>query len=104
MLPPAAARIFMFDAHRPRGTGRGGRVATHARLNAGLFIHAEHEIVGLEGAVVPPPRVQIENATRLDREVRIAWEGPGAMPLDLAISGPFFLETLVGVGCRMMGV
>jgi hypothetical protein len=50
-----------------------------AGLDAGLLIGADHELVGFQGFALPLAGVEVEDASRLDAEVRIARKDPGAV-------------------------
>ena len=50
-----------------------------AGLNAGLFVRGDHEFILLQESALPTAGVQIEDATGLDGEVRIAWKDPTAV-------------------------
>ena len=51
-----------------------------ARLNAGLFIGGDDEIIGTERLTFPDALIQIENGTGLFNEPGIAREDPATMP------------------------
>ena len=50
------------------------------RLNTGLFVGREHEIVGPEGLPVPTALVEIEDGSGLLYKQRIAGKDPSSMP------------------------
>ena len=68
--------ILVFDAHRLARPRRRGGVQAHPGLNAGLFIRAEDELVRAQRLALPALRVEVEDAARLDRELRIAGKDP----------------------------
>ena len=51
-----------------------------ARLDAGLFVCRNNELIAAKGLAVPLPLVEIQDAARLGGEIRIAREDPTAMP------------------------
>lgn len=54
-------------------------MCTHARLDAGLLVCAEHELIPVQVFALPAPGIQLNDAPGLAGEVRIAREDPGAM-------------------------
>jgi hypothetical protein len=54
-------------------------MAPQARLNTRLLVGAEDEVVRVERPSLPPPRIEVENAARLDRKPGVPREDPGAM-------------------------
>ena len=57
--PGAAPRVLMLDTSGLAWTGRQGGMLSNARLDAGLFVSREHELVVSQRAVFPMPRVQV---------------------------------------------
>src|SRR5579864_559516 len=51
-----------------------------AGLDAGLFIRTQHEITRSQGLILPAALVEVQDATGLDGESRIAREYPITMP------------------------
>ena len=50
-----------------------------ARLNAGLLVGRDYELILFESPAVPASGVQVEDAASLGRELRIAWKDPTAV-------------------------
>src|SRR5438093_7603443 len=77
--PRSAAPVFVFHAHRlPGGRWETG-VATLARLDAGLLVGAQNAIGGVEPPATPPPGIEIQDASGLVDEGRVAREDPAAV-------------------------
>lgn len=57
--PGAAPRVLVLDTSGLAWTGRQGGMLANARLDAGLFVSGEHELVVSQGAAFPVPRVQV---------------------------------------------
>ena len=55
--PGAAPRILVLDTSGLARTGRQGGMLANARLDAGLFVSREHELVVSQRAAFPVPRV-----------------------------------------------
>ena len=49
------------------------------RLDTGLLIRRDHELVVLQRLAVPTTLIQIQDAARLEGKIRVAREDPGAM-------------------------
>ena len=49
------------------------------RLDAGLLVGAEYELIGAQSFALPPLGVKIEDARGLAQEIRVAREDPGAV-------------------------
>ena len=77
--PGAAARVLVLDTSGLAWTGRQGGMLSNARLDAGLFVSGEHELVVSQRAAFPVPRVQVQDAPGFGDKLRIARENPGAM-------------------------
>src|ERR1019366_624416 len=77
--PGAAALVFVLDAHGHAGLRRQRRVFTRPRLNAGLLVGGQHELVITQQLPLPPPLVKIEDAPGLDGKLGIAGKDPAAM-------------------------
>jgi class 3 adenylate cyclase len=77
--PRAAASVLVLDSRGLSGARRRGRMFTEASLDAGLLVGADDELVGFQGLALPLAGVEIKDAPRLDGEVRIAREDPGAV-------------------------
>ena len=72
----AAAAVFMLDAHGPARRGRGRRVGALPRLDAGLLVGAEDEVLLGQRPPLPAPLVEVEDGPRLVGERRVAGEHP----------------------------
>jgi hypothetical protein len=70
------AAVFMFDAPGPGRCGGQGRMATRARLDAGLFIGADDPLVLSQRSALPEALVEIEDAASLCGKVGITGEDP----------------------------
>ena len=57
--PGATPRILVLDTNGLAWTGRQGGMLANARLDAGLFVSGEHELVVSQRAAFPVPRVQV---------------------------------------------
>jgi len=77
--PGAATVVFMLDAHGPLWLRSTGGVFTAAGLNAGLFVGGDHEFIRFQCLALPCAGVEIEDATGLHGELRIAWKDPTAV-------------------------
>ena len=74
--PRTAAGVLVLDAHGAmRLRGRSGMDAA-SRLNAGLFVGGDHELVRLQGLATPGTGIQVEEATGLGGELRVARKDP----------------------------
>ena len=77
--PGSAADIFMLDSHAATVCGCQCRVSPAARLNAGLLVGRDHEIVVRQGFAFPAVLIQIEDSARLLFESGVAREDPTAV-------------------------
>src|SRR5713101_263017 len=77
--PGPAALILVLDARGPMRTGRPGGMHAAARLNAGLLVRGDHEIVAPQRLALPAAGVEVKNAPRLHTEVRVARKDPAPM-------------------------
>lgn len=77
--PGTAPRVLVLDTSGLAGTGRQGGMLSNARLDAGLLVSREHELVVSQRAVFPVPRVQVQDAPGFRDKLRIARENPGSM-------------------------
>ena len=57
--PGAASRVLVLDTSGLAWTGRQGGMLSNARLDAGLFVSGEHELVVSQRTAFPLPRVQV---------------------------------------------
>lgn len=60
--PCSGTLIFVFHPGTSPWARGGGRMQAHARLNAGLLVGADDELVPAQPATFPAPLVEIENA------------------------------------------
>lgn len=77
--PDPAPYIFVFHLHGRAGLSRVGGVKTAQRLDTGLLIGRQHELIVLQGASIPQPSIKVQDAPGFFGEVRIAGEYPRAM-------------------------
>ena len=57
--PGATPRVLVLDTSGLAWTGRQGGMLSNARLDAGLFVSGEHELVVSQRMAFPVPRVQV---------------------------------------------
>jgi hypothetical protein len=57
--PGATSRVLVLDTSGLAWTGRQGGMLSNARLDAGLFVSREHELIVSQKAAFPVPRVQV---------------------------------------------
>ena len=79
----AMAAVLVLDPHGAARTRRRDRMAAGVDRDLRLFVGADDELVPAEGATVPLPVIEVEDASRLGPELGIAREdpappGPGA--------------------------
>ncbi len=80
VLQGSAPLVLMLDAHRPLGARRQSRVASNPGLDARLLIRADDIVPAAQPAALPGAGVQIQDATRLLGELRVAREDPVLIP------------------------
>ena len=71
--------VLMFHLHRLARLGSLGGMDASASLNAGLLIGRNHELVLLQGLVLPDSLVKIQQPSGFGRELRIPRKNPTAM-------------------------
>ena len=76
--PGAATRVLVLHAHRLARPGRQARMDAQPRLDAGLFVSRDDELVLAQRLPLPAPLVQVQDAPGLDLEMRIARDNPSA--------------------------
>jgi hypothetical protein len=69
----------MFDLHRQPGLGRQRFMQPTAGLDAGLLVGREHEFIGVQFLSLPLMLIQIEDPTRFESEIGVAWKNPTAV-------------------------
>ena len=77
--PGSAAFIFMFHSDRTAGLARLSRMFAATCLDASLLVRGDDELIILQWLTIPFTSVQIEQATGLFGETRIAREDPTAV-------------------------
>jgi hypothetical protein len=77
--PRTYAAVFMLDPSGPRGSRRQGSMFADARLDTGVLVGADHELISFQPLPLPTPGVEIQNAASLARELGIAGKDPAAM-------------------------
>lgn len=77
--PDPAPYIFTFHLHGRAGLSRVGGVRTAQRLDAGLLIGRQHELVVPQGASIPDPSIKVKDAPGFFGELGIAGEDPRSM-------------------------
>ena len=77
--PGAAARVFVLHAHRLAGANGQARMHAQARLNAGLLVGGDDELVLAQRLALPAARVQIQDARGFGLEAGIARKYPAAV-------------------------
>ena len=90
--PGPAARILVFHLHGRSGAGRLRRMATQARLDAGLLVRREHVRGRPQGDPRPEAGIEVEDRGGLGSEVRVPREeptpvAPGAQRIGLQPAG-----------------
>src|SRR5207249_1623184 len=77
--PRSQPFVFVLDLHGLTGL-RGQRFGfSGARLNAGLFIRRDDELVGAQFTALPEALVQIQNASGLGRKLWVSRKDPAAV-------------------------
>jgi len=69
----------MFDLHRQAWLWRHRFMQPTAGLDAGLLVGREHEFIGVQLLSLPLMLIQIEDPTRFESEMGVAWKNPTAM-------------------------
>ena len=77
--PGAAASVLVLHAHRLTGLGWQARMDAQPRLDAGLLIGRDDELVLAQCLPLPAPLVQVQDAPGLGLEVRVARKDPAAV-------------------------
>jgi hypothetical protein len=77
--PGAAPRVLVLDPSGLAWTGRPRGMLSNARLDAGLFVSGEHELIVSQRTAFPLPRVEVQDTPGFRDKLRIARENPGAM-------------------------
>ena len=77
--PCAHALVLVLDAHRLVGSRWQRRVDAPSRLDAGLLVGREDEIIVAQGLPLPMPFVEIDDSSSLGLQVGITREDPAAM-------------------------
>ncbi len=68
--------VFVFDSHGPAGLWGQGLMFSEARLDAGLFIRTENELIGPEFTALPEALIEIQEPASLLFEVRVSGKDP----------------------------
>jgi hypothetical protein len=71
--------VFVFDSHGPVGLWGQGLMFSETRLDAGLFVRTENELIGLEFTALPEALVEIQNSAGFLFEVWISRKNPAAV-------------------------
>jgi len=74
------ALVLVLDAHEAGPPRRKARMAATARLDGGLLIARDDELVVEELPLAIDPLVEVEDDAGLLRELRVAGEDPGPVP------------------------
>ena len=77
--PRSTALVFMLNAHGRTGQARQGGLSARACLDAGLLVCGHHELIVAQRPPIPASFVQIEDASRFEREPGITGKDPAAM-------------------------
>jgi len=71
--------VFVFDSHGLARLWGQGLMFSEARLDAGLFVRTENEIIGPEFTALPEVLVEIQKPAGFLFEVRVSREDPAAV-------------------------
>src|SRR5215469_4047225 len=77
--PRTDAAVFMLDPSGPCGLWRQGWMFADARLDTGLLVGADHELISFQALTLPVPGVEIQHAAGLAHELGIAGKDPTAV-------------------------
>jgi len=77
--PGPAALVLVFDPHGGVRWRRQRGMAAAACLNAGLLVGAENKLLVVQRLVVPAAVIEIEDASRLGRELGVPGKNSAAM-------------------------
>jgi hypothetical protein len=77
--PSPGAGVLVLNPRGLMGAWGQGGMGSHACLDAGLLVGAQHELVGSQSLALPLAGVPIQDPSRFAGEIRIAWEDPGAL-------------------------
>ncbi len=77
--PSPQTSIFVFYSHRQSRLRRKCWVATCPRLNAGFLVGRQHKLVRAQRLALPDAMIEIQDAPRLGRKIRIAWKDPATV-------------------------
>lgn len=77
--PSATACVLVLHAHRLARSGRQARMDAQPRLDAGLLVGRDDELVLAQRLPLPAPLVQVQDAPGLELELRIARKDPAAV-------------------------
>jgi hypothetical protein len=68
--------VFVFDSHGPVGLWGQGLMFSEARLDAGLFVRTENELIGPEFTALPEALVEIQKSAGFLFEVWVSRKDP----------------------------
>lgn len=71
--------VFVLDSHRQTRLSVQGLMSSGARLDAGLFVRTENELIGPEFTALPNTLVEIQQAARLLFEVWVSRKDPATV-------------------------
>jgi hypothetical protein len=71
--------VFVFDSHGPVGLWGQGLMFSETRLDAGLFVRTENELIGLEFTALPEALVEIQNSAGFLFEVWVSRKNPATV-------------------------
>ena len=74
----AASAVLELAKRRAARPGGNGPVAAPERLQLGLLVGGDHELVGTKQLALEAPGVEVEHPPRLLSEIEVAAEDPGA--------------------------
>jgi len=79
VCPSATALVLVLDAHRLFRRARQARMSSNPRLDAGLLVGRDDELVLAQRRAFPATSVQVEDAFGLALELRVTREDPATM-------------------------
>ena len=80
ICPRPASCVLMFDLHHGAGLNRIGGMATTTRLDTGLLIGGDDELVIPEAMAVPYPFIEVQDSSCFARKLGITRKDPRAIP------------------------
>lgn len=74
--PRSTTAVLMLDTHRAAASWRKGGMLAPPRLNAGLLVGGDDELIAFQGLFLPAALIEIEDSAGLGGKGGISWKDP----------------------------